>query len=79
MSPTCEPRPAAVSVRPGVTKQQAWCTLRPDSFYLREFRKIYKGNSRQAIHMEKPLETAWVGLKVGGAEPQGISRVGQTV
>ena len=29
--------------------------------------------------MEKPLETAWVGLKLGGVEPQRINRVGQTV
>ena len=37
-----------------------------------------KHKPKAAIHMEKPLLTAVVS-PVGGIEPQGISRVGQTV
>ena len=34
---------------------------------------------RPAIHMEKPLLTDEWACKLGGMEPQGISRMGQTV
>ena len=38
-----------------------------------------KPELRLAFHMEKPLLTAWVGHKLGGTVPQGISRMGQIV
>ena len=44
------------------------------------FEEKLKPKPRQAIRMEKPLETACVGPKVGlGGLGVGIARVGQTV
>ena len=51
------------------------CLLRPDSSCLRGFRKNRKYEQRQTFPVEKPLETAWVALKIGCTACQGIARV----
>ena len=38
--PSCEPRLAAASVRPGDAQGEVWGLLRPDAGCLRDFRKI---------------------------------------
>ena len=58
-SPSCEPRLAALSVRPGATEKKVWDLLKPDFACLREF---------STGHLYgKAIGKTWVGLKIGWA------------
>ena len=80
--PSCEPRLAGTGAGPGAVQvgkvqglAEAKCCL------FERIQENLKHGPRQAIHMEKPFiwkQLGWA-RKLGGTEPQGITRVGQTV
>ena len=58
--PSCKPSSAATCARSEASKRELQGTQRLDAPCLRDFKESLKHEPRQAIFMEKPMETAWV-------------------